>query len=246
MDCRDVGVSGEDLLDGLHVLALRERGGFALDEEADVLGADLDVELQSHDIVLADEGLMAAGIGAGKEGGAGWEIEGVSVPMEGGELSGKMGEERVLADGIEGADGKPADLELRVLVDFAAHDIGDELGAEANPQDRLSLTDDLRDEGFLGDQPGVVAMLVDMHPAAHDDQEIDCGGIGGGVAAIPVGAGELVAFVRGPVCDLAGALAGGVLQEVDVHGEEFKGIFEIRNSKFELRMDAEPQWKGEF
>jgi hypothetical protein len=33
---------------------------------------------------------------------------------------------------------------------------------------------------------------------------------------------------------------------VDVHGEEFKGIFEIRNSKFELRMDAEPQWKGEF
>jgi hypothetical protein len=46
-----------------------------------------------------------------------------------------------------------------------------------------------------------------------------------------MGAGELVAICGGPVCDLAGAFHGGVLQVVDVHG---MGVAAGgKNSKFE-------------
>ena len=118
MDGGDVVVASEDFIEGLDVIAFGEGSGFALDEVADVFGADFDVELEADDVVAADKGLVGAGVGAGEEGGAGWEIEGVAVPVEGGERGREMAEEGMMAGGVEGVNGEPADFEFGVLVDF--------------------------------------------------------------------------------------------------------------------------------
>ncbi len=84
MDGGDMAVAIKDLLEGLDVFALGQRGGFALDEEADILRADLDVKLKADNVPLADEGLVRAGVRAGEQGGAWRQLERVAVPVKDG------------------------------------------------------------------------------------------------------------------------------------------------------------------
>ena len=107
----------------------------------------------------------------------------------------------------------------REIWSLAAHDIRDQLGAQANAQYRLSLANDFGDERLLSDKPWVKIMLMDIHPAAHDDQEVDHRRIRRGITTVPVRTGHVVPIGSRPDRDLARPLAGGVLQIVEVHDQ---------------------------
>ena len=186
------------------------------DEARESLGGDLGVELEGEDAVCEHEALVRAGGAGGEAQGSGGQLEGVPVPVHDFEGGGQEWEAGARFRGE--FDGKDADLDMRILDDAGAEGVGEELGAEADPDRGFPGGDVGGDERPLGAQPGMVAVLVDVHRAAHDDEEVHGFGGGEGLAAVEVGRGHGGAARARPVGDGAWAFAADVLENVEVHG----------------------------
>ena len=57
-------------------------------------GSDFEVELETVDAGTGAEGLVRTGVGGSQQGGAGWQVPGVGVPMEDGLGRGERSEKR--------------------------------------------------------------------------------------------------------------------------------------------------------
>jgi len=111
--------------------------------------------------------------GAGKMYCAGWQIEGVSVPVKGHE-----GEREGAHHGIDGLhpfDRVPPNLLPRPRVDACAECRGDQLRTQANAQHGNAAVGRLTDQILLGPQERVAVRLVHSHRAAHDDEPPESG-----------------------------------------------------------------------
>jgi hypothetical protein len=89
-----------------------------------------------------EKSLVAAGSAGPEMQGALRDREGIAVPVEDGLAVGQQLGERLRKIRAM-SKGEPADLPLAVAPHLAPEDIGKELGAQANPQDRLGRPDRL-------------------------------------------------------------------------------------------------------
>ena len=99
--------------------------------------------------------------------------EHVAVPLQGGEALGEAGEHVQPPSGLGQLHLEPADLLEGRPVHRAAQNVGEQLAAQADAQHQLAGVDGAPDEALLGGQPGVGVVLVDVHGAAHDHQEVE-------------------------------------------------------------------------
>ena len=110
---------------------------------------------------------------------------------------------------------KPADLVLRALRHARAERIGEQLRTETDPHHFFPRLQRLADEPALRLQPRMIAVLIDVHLAAHDREQIERGGRL--ISAMQVRHVKRMTPGRGPVSDFARTLGGGVLKHGDVH-----------------------------
>ena len=115
-------MEGDELLAGLDVARGHEFLGTGGGEFGDGHGALFEVKLQAHHAVAVDERLLCAGFAFRHAARAGWEGEGVAVPVHHGKVLWKRDEGRTA---VENADGPPADFLLGVLEDFSAEHVGE-------------------------------------------------------------------------------------------------------------------------
>ena len=118
---------------------------------------------------------------------------------------------------VRPGDGKPAEFVLGILNNARAERIGDQLRAEANADDPFALRQGGFDERAFRFQPGPVAILVNIHLAAHDHEEVEGVERGQGIAAIEMMDADGVAMLRRPGRDFPRTFKGGVLEDGDVH-----------------------------
>jgi len=196
--------------------------GAVVEEAAEGGGVGFEMELETEGETAPGEGLVGAVGGFGEPVGVGREVEGVAVPVE---RSGGFGEEIPAGSGAGGgtpADGPPADFADGVLVDTGAEDVGEQLRAKADAEDGAAVGEGAGKEIFFSAKPGMGAVLVDVHRAAHDDEAVDFGEVGSGGAGEPRGGGEGVAAFAGPAGDFGRPFKGDVLEDVEAHKEERK------------------------
>ncbi|MEI9893592.1 MAG: hypothetical protein WDN28_06760 [Chthoniobacter sp.] len=140
-------------------------------EIRDVDSAHFEVELQADNAVAPDEGLAGAAGAVGHQAGAGREVEGVAVPVPSRSSSlGNWAKRPVRSRKVTG--NQPISL-LWILVDLATEYVGQELRAEADAEDGFAGVDGAPQELFFRHQPRMVAVLVDIHPAAHDHEQVE-------------------------------------------------------------------------
>ena len=112
-----------------------------------------------------------------------------------------------------------ADLRRRGLADRAAQGVGQELMAEAQPEERQApVADGLMDRGLLGHEPGMLGLLPDVHGPAHDPEPVVVAQVRDRLARV-----ELHGVPRDPVLGQEVAEDAGML-EVDVLEHEQAGF----------------------
>ena len=189
------------------------------------------MKLQPHHAVAVHERLLRASVAFRHSSRAGRQRERVAVPVHDGEFRGK-GRERSAP--VKDADRPPADFLLRVLEHLSPEHVRKELRAEAYPEDRFPRRDGIADEALFHRQPRMGAMLVDIHRAAHDHQQVKGGGRRRRLARIKRGAADAVTARRRPVSDPARPLVGLVLERMDVQRRVAGGgAREIRRHEWE-------------
>jgi hypothetical protein len=130
---------------------------------------------------------------------------------------GQPGEDAALGGVRPGRDLVPADF-ARALGDLAAEDIAQELRAQAHAEDALARFGAGLEEAFFRREPGEFVLFVDVHGAAHDDEEIEGVEPGQGLAVPEVRVGEGVAVLFGPNGYFALFFKTFVTQAVQTHG----------------------------
>lgn len=110
---------------------------------------------------------MGAELGPGEVNRVWREVEGIAVPVQRGE-----GLWQYRGGGIGGGgarwsghrmDGPPADLAVPGRIDPLTEGAGDELGTQAEAEDRLSGVDGLANVLFFGPQKAVLLFIIDGH-----------------------------------------------------------------------------------
>ena len=121
------------------------------------------------------------------------------------------------ASGVNSTGNQPISWK-RFCVTRAPSAIVVELRAETDADDPFARLHRGRNELSLRFEPGIIAILVDIHLTAHHDQQIELVEGGQRVARIEMAHGDPVAARLGPAGDLARAFGNGVLQGDDSHG----------------------------
>src|SRR5437868_1190088 len=111
----------------------------------------------------------------------------------------------------------PSNLLLRILHDFTPDDIRDELRSKTHAEHCLFGSDCFRDEAFFRNQPGMVAMLVNVHRATHDDQQIEVREFGQRLIQVEACHSEVMITGNRPIADSAGAFDRAVFETMDLH-----------------------------
>ncbi len=146
----------------------------------------------------------------------------VAVPVTRGEGVPEAGEEGVAAALRGEGDGEGARLPVRARLGGGTQGLAEELGAQADADDRRARRDAGGDQGLLRGGVEVPALLGGRGGAlrpAHDHEQVDAGG--GRRERVPLvetGAGEGVAPGAGPVLDGSGAFERLVDDGVYAHG----------------------------
>ena len=164
--------------------------------------------------------LDPVGLGADRAAGqldrAGGERVGVVMPLKGVEPFGQRAHDGVVRRGGRALDGEPADLRFRRAEHFGARRPGDELGAEADAEQRGAAVEQALEPAQLRRQPAVALVLVGMHRTAEDDHRI--GTLRRRAAELDRPLDELVPGLLHGVSEHAGADARAVRQRKYTHG----------------------------
>jgi len=155
------------------VEAARHRVGVALEvlrPLAHDLRRHLGVELHAPGVAAKPVGLRAGGA-AGQLDGPGGQLERVGVPLVGVEAERQAVEHRIAGGAARHLE--PADLRRLAAVHLGARRRGQQLGAEADAEQRDVRLQRVAQQLDLGAQPRQPAGVADVHPAAehHDGAE---------------------------------------------------------------------------
>ena len=122
---------------------------------------------------LAEPVGLAGGVVLGEELGARGQLEAVVVPLERLEPGRQDAEHRILSAGRVGLDHVPPHLVASRRPDARPGRAGDQLGAEADAEERHLAVDRVAEEGGLVGEPRMLRVLVGMHRAAeHHDRVV--------------------------------------------------------------------------
>jgi 7-cyano-7-deazaguanine synthase len=208
------------LMDGIGVATgLADPVGELIEDAVDVPAGPFEVILEGVGGQPDAEGLVLATFGAGEHRAAGRKFgDFITVCMELLGLPGDATEECVGEPGPELADREPADLGRVHLLDLAAERVGDELGTQADADDREpGLVGGFDERAFLVD-PGVFVGLIDIHRPAHGDDAVHIIQVGGdGVAGVEPDGPQAVAVVTQDLSQACGGFHRVVLKDDDRH-----------------------------
>ena len=204
-----------------HVGSLADGGrirqlGLALREPAvEHVTGHLGVELDRPGALSQPVGLLR-GVASGEQLGVGGKLEGVVVPLEGVDPAGEHADDRVLQPGIIEDDLVPSHLGIGGAADARARGAGDQLRAEADPEERNLTIERSADERGLVREPGMLGVLVRVHRAAEDHDRV--------VALRRVGL--RTAVDRDPALQHVAALPDEVLEQAPAAGR--RGLVDDR------------------
>lgn len=119
------------------------------------------------------EGLMPAVVRIGQPGSPPRQVESFPVPVKNRFSIGKFLKQGVSFPFFGKVDGSPADFRYRIPIDAGAEGMGEQLGPEANAQDRYVTPHRLLDQLEL--TPDVFQLVVDRHGASQENQAGEAG-----------------------------------------------------------------------
>ena len=128
------------------------------------------MKLQGIGIGAVTEALIQGAFGVAEFTGTFGQVEGVAVPVERHEGVTEIAEQGITVHVSVDLHGIPANLLGRRGVDACAESRGQQLTAEADPEDRFALIEGRRNQPQLVREKRVAGRLVDAHGAAHDNE----------------------------------------------------------------------------
>jgi len=171
------------------------------------------MKLQGKDAIVEQEALVLAGRAGREAQRAARQLERVAVPVRDRQA---FRQERESRPGPGGEfQREAADFDFRILDHAPAEGVGEKLRAKAHSDRRLACRDVPLDERAFAAQPWMIAIHVDVHRAAHDEEKIDRVRVGQRLSAIKMGRGDLPFPRRCPVGNCPGAFAMRVLEDVE-------------------------------
>ena len=128
------------------------------------------MKLQAQHVIPVTKCLIGAAFAFQQVYGAVWNGKGVAVPVQHRRGTGKQFADAVGLSGAGGVDRKPADFLVRVGGYRGAQHARYQLRAQTDSQHFLARGDAVADQGLFRRHPGMVAIIIRSHGAAHDDQ----------------------------------------------------------------------------